>query len=1360
MASIGNIGGLQEKRRQALLAYAIGQLRKDNVKKYPFARTPADMLELLRLDTLDSHAVQSSWVAEATSCVQQYIRAVYHKLEPGFEDTEFEPKDLEAWKFSADYSTWAAVKILQTYPENVVQPSVRIGKTSLFKTFENDLNQTRLTTDSVQTAMQAYLEAFVKICDLEMISAYMHGVSPELAVYYFISRTRSSPPQYFWRKAEVEVGATETALNPAAWSDPLPVEVAVDAQVLDMRLVVWNGRLCVVWATWRDRVEHKDEFLPDKLDVYLALKRQNDQWSPPTTLLTREFQEKTSPVGARLIVTVWTDYQMPKGKLGVLLTNEKTGVGAIRESVVRDVFLRAIAHDDGAWLEHVASDRFTGIDMIQHPLMNQPQVVASDAPAGALTDFLGLHATAHRVGSDDVLIVQGYCWSTRLSGADVSLTLALQGALPGDPAPQTADYPRAGGWSSVSQVFTRAKGSWTQPVVFTFGSTTQGTKRFEVRVRDLTDFVVPTLLKNTRNAAQFLSFNQAHLALKFTRLNTLFSAELVARASISVDAVLDWFTQFLEEPGPSSAPFVETNGMFDSANGRNAWELFFHMAHLVATRLRDEQRFQEALDWLNYLFDPQGPADPDDPPVDNPRPPYWRCRALHGDGNPGHEAWRPMDPDAICYGTPRHYQILVFCEYVQTLIAKGDWHYRQLTRDSLVAARLCYVHAEFLMGRQPSVRAVNRWQTIRLDDLLTASESRPRLEAFESALAFNLGDFPLATDADARSGLLGSEIFINPLNEQLLRLYALPGERLDNLRNNRSIDGTPLLIDLFSPPADPGQLLLDLASGNSGTPRAMGGRLKVIAFRWRMSFEVGMRAAQMLSDFGAQVLSLMQQADQAELQETQQQQLVELGDFAQRMQEQTLEQLRLQVTALEQSRAVAQERAVAYEQRYVEDVSAVEYEVMDKIQLSKELSLIASSIKPVGAAIAALPKIFGLANGGHQIDKVTDAVVFGLNVAASVQQMEADKQSATEAYRRRRNDWGLQRDQALAEVRALNVQISAQRQSVLAAETHLEQTLRGNAHALTLYNFLKKRATRAELFRWMLGQLKALQYQAHDAVVSLCRSAQASMSAETGDFDSPRPLPQVWLDPRHGLTSGEHLRMWLLGMEHDYMQRYQRRLELRKTVSLRQLFNDTVEPQFALYNWDEALAQLKSKGTLDFCLTQLLFDRDHPGHYCRQISSVMVHLPVMKGAYQDVHATLVQISSRIATRATAQSVAHLHQPTGSVAPADVLINLLASQSIVVSTGIADNGLTGQKPEEGLLNPFENTGAVSCWQLKFPWPLKAPQSAMLASLTDIILEICFTARAGEPTFTRQVEDMVTLAENPGKNQKRKGESRHV
>jgi len=408
--------------------------------------------------------------------------------------------------------------------------------------------------------------------------------------------------------------------------------------------------------------------------------------------------------------------------------------------------------------------------------------------------------------------------------------------------------------------------------------------------------------------------------------------------------------------------------------------------------------------------------------------------------------------------------------------------------------------------------------------------------------------------------------------------------------------------------------------------------------------------------------------------------------------------------------------------------------------------------------MASLPNIIGLANGGHRIDQALEAVSFGLGIASSVAQMDADKQATTEAYRRRRDDWQLQRDQALLEVDAIDAQIEAQRHAVTAARTSLAQTLRANHQALTIYNYLKKRATNAELFGWLLGQLKALHYQAYDAVVSLCLTAQNSMNAETGDYDTQTPMPQVWFDQRHGFTAGEHLRGHLLRMEREYLQRYERRLELTKTVSLRKLFDDPIERQKSAGSWAEALKQLRETGSLEFSLSQLLFDRDHPGHYCRQISSVEVNLPVLLGPYEDVRATLVQISSKTATRATTQSVQYLHNPQG-VAPSDVLFNLRSGQQIALSSGIADAGMTAMKPDEGLLNSFENTGAVSTWKLEFPWSASLSQSGVLETLIDAVVSLNIKCKAGDASFVRQVMDLVNAIENPEQGKSGKGARNH-
>ncbi|WP_223490707.1 neuraminidase-like domain-containing protein [Pseudomonas sp. A-RE-19] len=1352
--ALDSMATLLEKRRNALVEYCIGQVGKEGAAQYNFLRTPADLFELLRMDPLDSYPVQSSWVAEATSCAQQFIHAAYRKLEPGYAQTEFDKGDLATWELYSNYPDWAALQLIALYPENFINPFVRRRKTSLFKTLENNLNQTRLNSDSVQAALQDYLQTFEQTCNLDVLTSYMDGATPAHADYYFVGRQRVPPFQYFWRKAEVELSASCQAINPAAWHEWQPVDVPIGAKVLDIRPVFWSGRLCLVWAEWQDKVEGDgiSESLPPRLDINVAFMTQNGQWSAPLSMHSSWRKEAQSPQGARLIATVWADHYNPKGKLGVLLT----AGAAFKVFAVRDVLFRPVTADDGGWLEHAADKRFVTAETVQHPLMNQPTIETTVEPVGTLTDYLDLQAVAFRVGGDDVLIVQGFLRPTGLTG-NAEFDLTLLNKTPDDPEPIKITQPVAGGWSTQWQVFRRAKGSWQSPT-FSFGTATgsHGRKKFVLTIANVTDFTCAALLKNTLDAAQFLSLNQSELTLKYARLNSLFGPELVQRSNISVDAVLDWDTQFLPEAPPQAGPIDEPNGAFNGANGLFFWELFFHLPHLVAARLRDEDRFLEAQNWLHYLFDPQAPADSAQP---NPKPLYWRCRPLNGPGNLGCETDAPTDPDAIGYSAPRHFQILVFTEYVTNLVAWGDWYYRQLTRDSLVAAKLCYVQAEFFMGKAPTVRTVNRWEADTVGGLLNQITSRPALEQFERDLAFSLADFPAAAEAPPLLGLLANKPFEEPINEQLLALYELPGQRLHNLRNNLTLDGKPLQIPLFSPPTDPNQLLRDLASGGVGGPRPMGGQLVVGAFRCRVTFEAALRAVQALQDYGNQVLRLLEQRDRAEQEEMQQNHLVELGTYAQTVQEQTIAQLQASQTALEQSRAVAQERAEAYARRYDENVSSVEYEVMESLQTSKTLALTSSVIKPIGAALAAIPNIFGLAAGGHRLEKITDAVCFGLEIASSVLAIEADKQATTEGYRRRREEWELQRDQALAEVRAIDEQITAQSHAVQAAQTSLEQTIRANSQALTVYNFLKKRATNTELFSWMLGQLKALHYQAYDAVVSLCLHAQASMSAETGDYDSQIPLPQVWLDNRHGLTAGEHLRAHLLRMEREYLQRFERRLELVKTVSLRQLFEDQTDPQTGINSWEGALAELRGRGALEFKLTQLLFDRDHPGHYCRQISSVEVDLPVLTGPYENVRATLLQVSSMIATKASTPSVRYLHKPDGAVAPADVQINLRSGQQIALSMGIADTGMNAMKPDEGLLNPFENTGVVSRWVVNFPWPKKEPQIGILRSLTDIIVRIRYTAKAGEPTFTRAVADLVTRAEVGAQKLTIAGANRH-
>lgn len=1340
------INDLLEQRRTALTEYCLGYFG-ESAGRFKIIKNADHVNELLRLDSLDSHKVPGAFGAEAISCAQKFINAAYRKLEPGYSKTAFPEDDLKRWELYRNYSDWSALMQLLIYPENYMTPLVRPRTTRLFQALMTDLNQTQLSTDSVLVALRNYLKSFEEICNLEVISAFLHGTAAVDGRYYFVGRERVSPYRYFWREARIELTPTCTDVNPAAWQEWDIINVGVTGTVVDMRPVFWSGRPCLVWAELTDALGKKDEpgYVPFKLDINVAFRSQNGDWSP-TSNLQHTRSDSAPAAGSRLIATVRVTESHPNGCLGVLFFN---GAQA-QQPVVRDALFRSVPTDDGGWL-NILAQRFTTVLTVQHSLAAQtrPKMVITEPVTGTLTGFYELDAFLLTHSTGDILAVRGVCKANSIGAvADVDFDLTLVSTPSGeDPKETKGKFSGRGEWATEWLIYRRGSGGFTSTFTFTFGATntTQayGRKQFALTMRDIVGFDPAVLENNRGDAAQFLAFMKPG-TLERVRLNSLFGPRLVALANLSVDAVLDWTTQFLAEPTSEAGSVNEPYGAFNGANSLYFWELFFHLVHLVAIRLRDENRYREAEVWWRRVFDPQAIAEPSTPVKPSDKPDYWRCRPLVGDGNLGPECLAGDDPYAISYSAPRHFRILTFIEFVRNLIEEGDWFYRQQTRDSLVMAKECYQQAQALMGDPPSARSVTDWQTQTLGALIATSGTRPALEVFEKTYVYSLANVPSSAPVAPAMGLLATEPFKLPTNERLLALFQLPRQRLHNLRNWLSIDGKSLQLALYDASGDPSQLLRDLAAGRSAGPRPMGGRAVVNAYNWRVTFELALRSVQALQDYGSQVLRFMEQRDTAQQGELQQRHLVEQGEWTKAIQEKSIAQMKATLTALRQSRKAVQQRADRYSAWHDENVTDEERKVMDDLHAAKQLNQASVAVQATAGAISAIPKVFGLANGNAFPEGVAHAIAHGLQIASMGKQADAEKRAVTEGYRLRRREWDLQRNLALTELSVMDEQINAQVIAVDAAEASLQLTLLTNRQALAVYEFLQKRTTHSQLYDWLLAQLKALYYQAYDASRSLCISAQASHSAQTGDYD-PLPLPSlVWSEKHHGLLAGEQLRGFLMRMERDHLQSFERRLERVKTVSLRKLFDNAGEPQPDAPSWAKALEKLQNTGRLEFNLSELNFNADHPGEFCRLIRSVEVDIPALFGPYENARATLTQTGSRTVIRPSPRAVEYLHEPASTPVPADVLFNTRSGQQIGISRGVADDGRVMDDQDPGLLRAFECSGAVSSWLIDFPWWSEEPQSAVLASMTDLIVTIRYTAKAGEPTFRLAVENLVMEA----------------
>jgi hypothetical protein len=863
-----------------------------------------------------------------------------------------------------------------------------------------------------------------------------------------------------------------------------------------------------------------------------------------------------------------------------------------------------------------------------------------------------------------------------------------------------------------------------------------------------TDPIAPKINKRTDpllGIAEYIDFSAS--TIKFSdgsttdkrdpiRMNTLFARELINKANIALEALLSWETQQLLEPpiGEETAP---SKMDFKGANGLYFWELFLHLPFMISHRLNLEQRFNDAEFWLAFIFDPRRKAS-------ESAPAYWNVRPLTELPDPDYFMRAPLDPDGIAASDPVRYQKAVYFHYIKNLIDRGDMAYRQVTPDSLGEAKLWYVRILDLLGPRPDTVIISKWTPIKLAEL--AGASNPSLRAFEAQLieqeqqvrasaAANNGKALISfTQPSLRLSTFGRDPtlveednshFIVPMNAELTKYWDMVESRLYNLRHNLTLDGKPLSLPLFAAPLDPRALLAAYANGATE-----GGAGSLLAqetphYRYAVMFNRASSAVDNLILFGNTLLSIIERKEQGQLIELQQQQVWEFAQYAIDLQ---LEAQKVEVEArkaLEAGKAVADARAGFYGRLAEENVSGGEIAAAAAHLRGRVATGVAATATAVAAALKPIPNHLGFhagatgglavgaagggAVGGSRLEGVPEIVAIGAHALATINDSVGDAIERSEIYRRRQQEWINAAEQAKLESEHLTAQLAVHDAQTRVTALQLRQAQEAKKQAETVYAFLNKRFTNSQLYQWLNGQFSTFYYQAYDATFSLCLAAQACWQYEIADYATTFIQPAAWKDAWRGLTAGESLKLNLLRMDAAYLARNDRKLEIVKTVSVKQLPVSTEEDPSINLGWDAVVARLADEGIAEFEITQAMLDADYPGNYLRRIKRVSVSLPVTVGPYQDIRATLTQTYNAV----------QMNGPQGALKE-----NMRASQQIAVSTGVDDDGMFVFNFDDERYLPFEGTGAISRWALTF----SAGQQDMIASITDIIVHVRYTARS--------------------------------
>lgn len=761
-------------------------------------------------------------------------------------------------------------------------------------------------------------------------------------------------------------------------------------------------------------------------------------------------------------------------------------------------------------------------------------------------------------------------------------------------------------------------------------------------------------------------------------------------------------------------------------------ELYFQIPFLIANQLNQNQKFDAAKTWYEYVFNPT--ISPEKDPSEDR---FWRYLPFRDQTPPtmlqilsDNEAIRmwnnnPFDPHAVAALRISAYQKSIVMKYIDNLIDWADGLFARDTRESITQATLLYFLAADLLGPRPrNLGACDAQPPLNFNDILDIYGNDPsQIPQFLINLEQMLPAPNPGTVSVDEGSLPFNDInayFCVPENPEFLAYWDRIEDRLFKIRHCMNIEGVVRSLALFEPPIDPALLAqgganLVLSALDAGVPH----------YRFSTLLERARNLTATLIGLGQSLLQALDRRDAEQLavmQQTQQRQIQKL----------TTKIRELAVSEAEAMKAAmdTQLQSATYRQTYYNDL--IDVGLLPREQLHLDYMTIAALMSAIGGVFHTMSSFaflvpnagspFAMTYGGKQIgssltgigkyfDTISGEFTFGANLASTLA-----------GYDRRAAEWELQSQLAGYEIEQLTSQIAGAVLRVQMAERELEVSTKQTEQADEMLEFLSSKFTNEELFTWMSGQLSGIFFQTYNIAHELALAAQKALQFEL-DTNETFVSYGYWNSLRKGLTSGEALMLTISQMESAYLRRNTRRLVINKTISLLQ-----VAPL--------ALLNLREKGSCTFELPAYLFDSDFPGQYVRKITSLSVTIPAVTGPYEGINGTLTQTGNFIVLEPDAETELFLLGESGIEPPntSKLRVNWKANQSIAISTGIEDSGLAVDAEADGRYSPFEGTGAISQWRLELP---QATNRVDIGALPDVVIQLSYTALPGGPDMSKRV-----------------------
>ncbi|SDZ68375.1 neuraminidase-like domain-containing protein [Pseudomonas sp. NFIX28] len=246
-------------------------------------RSRDELYGYLLIDNQVSAQVKTARIAEATASLQLYVNRALNRIEAGVDTTVVTRRFFVEWEtYNKRYSTWAGVSQLVYYPENYIDPTLRISQTDMMDHLLQSVSQSYLTSDTVGDAFNSYLTAFEQVANLDVISAYHDNLNVEQGLTYFVGCNRNNEVEYYWRSADHDK-CHDGQFASNAWSEWRAINCALNPYQGVVRPVVSKSRLHLVWLEQVEQAEMENDSVKAtfRYVLKLAYLRYDGTWSAP-----------------------------------------------------------------------------------------------------------------------------------------------------------------------------------------------------------------------------------------------------------------------------------------------------------------------------------------------------------------------------------------------------------------------------------------------------------------------------------------------------------------------------------------------------------------------------------------------------------------------------------------------------------------------------------------------------------------------------------------------------------------------------------------------------------------------------------------------------------------------------------------------------------------------------------------------------------------------------------------------------------------------------------------------------------------------------------------------------------------------